>query len=574
MSTTMQSPPRSGTDWSPALATLLLLTGSCITPQIVLESDKGAIDLREFPAGTELVELAVGDDAKLRGVFVPADPEAPVVVHFLESGCSITQGSISFPSLEAVWQLRDLGFASLSVDYQGVGTSSGKRSSENIRADASTVFAEARRRAGGAENRVLLRGLSIGALASASLLEEGREPAAVVLVAPVRSETVAVHHVGRTMAEPLDEILGFFMKAATDINLMDALQGKTIPMLIVLGERDELLPEVERRFLRYAVRSTRGRLHERPGEDHIDTVLEAHKLFPEEFEFYRELFPLLPPVSSRVERVLAGLDAEERGLLEANPEWRQRLTLLESRWFVDSPVLAAALALTPPESPARDRQRVDWLRRLPIEDVRGLPLQALVALVDMTDDSGPLDPDELPAMERLVAEWRAVDGDVLTAEEIVAHAHALRLEDEARLPASGTRRYVELYEGERLVRRAASPESQASVPPRLKLPPEAAIRQAVLLLLKAAGMPARPCEVEALEVWSGAVWQKLRLSREWPETCRKPHRLERESPPSTISIMATVERRRRGAALGAHECNLHALRNEHSLSFHQQREET
>jgi pimeloyl-ACP methyl ester carboxylesterase len=499
-----------------AFPVILLLAGACITPQIVLESDPGTIDLAEFPLGTELVEVAIDEEVSLRGVFGPADAGAPVVLHFLESGCSITQGSLAFPSLEAIWQLRDAGFASLALDYRGVGASGGKRSSGHLRADARAAFDEACRRSGASERRVLVRGLSIGALAAASLLDGGCRPGALVLVAPVRSETVAVHYAGRKMPEPLGELVGLFFKEATDIDLMAALGGKSVPLLVIQGERDDLLPEEERRFLRYAVRSTRGRFFERAGEDHIDTLLEAHRLLPEEAEFLRELHPLLPPVEERVECALSGLDGSEKASFQERDGWRERLGLVASRWFPDPPALAAALALLPEEPIQRDRDRIEWLRRLPGERLRALPLAALAALLDLNDEAGPLDLDELPAMERLVAQWRAVEADELTPERILAHAAAMRLQDEARLWRAADKRYVELHEGERLYRRGASGVTDPELPPRLCLPPEAAFRQAARLLLKAAGIPERPAGPGALEVWDPAGWRELTLPEPVP----------------------------------------------------------
>lgn len=494
-----------------------MVAASCFTPQVVLESERRGIHLGEFPRGTESVALALDEKISLRGVFVPSDAGAPIVVHFLESGCSITQGVISFPSLEAIWELRDHGLASLVIDYRGVGSSDGKRSPDNLAEDARIAWEEALRRAGGNPGRIVLRGMSIGTLSAASLLGSGSRPAGAVLVSPVRGETVAIHYAGRRVPKPLDELIGLFYKEATDIDLMDVLGSNDTPLFVIRGEMDDLLPDAEWRFLRYAVRSSRGRYSLRASEDHIDTILEAHRLLPEEMEFYRELYPLLPPVESRVVRVLGGLDSSEIEALQCHADWGARLRAVASRWFMDQPELAAALAMAPPEPLARDRNRIAWLRRLPPERLEALPLDALVALADTTDDAGPLDLDELPAMERLIAEWRAVEQSGLTAEEIVSFALALDLQDEARLPLlqEGARSYVDLYEGEALFRRGSSGAPEGEVPPRLRLTRASAFRQAVRLLLKAACIPERVASREddsgVLDVFDSGDWRVLAL---------------------------------------------------------------
>jgi hypothetical protein len=79
----------------------------------------GDYSLEPFPAGTEKVSVELAGGERLRGVFVPSDPGAPVVLHLLESSGSITSPFwfAGYGSLLA--DLADLGFASLALDYRG-----------------------------------------------------------------------------------------------------------------------------------------------------------------------------------------------------------------------------------------------------------------------------------------------------------------------------------------------------------------------------------------------------------------------------------------------------------------------
>jgi hypothetical protein len=73
----------------PAAIALSVLV-SCLTPPALFSP--GPVDLeacvRKAPSGTERVELASGK-RMLRGVFVPAGDNAPVVLHLMSSGQSI-----------------------------------------------------------------------------------------------------------------------------------------------------------------------------------------------------------------------------------------------------------------------------------------------------------------------------------------------------------------------------------------------------------------------------------------------------------------------------------------------------
>ncbi len=218
----------------------LAATGA-VVPPAVLEGGLPELDLEDFPPGTERVRLPAGGDAVLEGVFVPADPGAPVVLHLLASEASITHGTRGLAGFPILWQLRDRGLASLVVDWQGVGASSGSRTPRHLPGDARVVWEEALRRAGGDPGRVVLRGMSLGTLGVACLLEAGVAPAGIVLVAPVRAETV-VRNWARHYYPPYWSRLARFVRPAVPVDLVAVLGAVRRPLLVYAPRDDYLLP--------------------------------------------------------------------------------------------------------------------------------------------------------------------------------------------------------------------------------------------------------------------------------------------------------------------------------------------
>lgn len=107
-----------------ALLALAVAPG-CLTPPALLPAlhVDGELAIELYPPGTERVSVEVADEVVLRGLFVPSDDGAPVVLHLLESSGSVA--SLKYHYAPLLGQLTDLGHASLAVDYTGVGASDG-----------------------------------------------------------------------------------------------------------------------------------------------------------------------------------------------------------------------------------------------------------------------------------------------------------------------------------------------------------------------------------------------------------------------------------------------------------------
>ncbi|MDH3600153.1 MAG: lysophospholipase [Candidatus Tectomicrobia bacterium] len=262
------------------------------TPNLLGEAAQPQLGPQDFGLRAVAVELPIGKGEHLRGVFVNAGRGAPVVLHLLGGGETLT--ARTKVAGEMVWVgdvVRDLvalGLSSLVLDYRGVGRSSGKRDSRQIPADAYVAWEEAVRRAGGHTRRVALRATSLGTLAAASLIEGGAMPGAIMLVAPLRAQTVAVHWL-RARRSSLAAFLGWlFLRRPLAADQEQAISEMRAPLLIVFGIRDELLPSAERQRLLAAARAVGATVVERD-QEHLPLMRDAHRLMPGERALYASL---------------------------------------------------------------------------------------------------------------------------------------------------------------------------------------------------------------------------------------------------------------------------------------------
>lgn len=277
---------------------LLLLAPSCIVPQAILPAGIGELSLNTFPAETELIEIPVPGGPTLRGVFVPAGPDAPVVLHLLEAEASVTWGGELVDGVVdegpgAGWplfaELQAAGIASLAADWEGCGASGGGRSPTHLRRDTLALWGEALRRAGGDPGRVGTRGASMGTIATASLLNEGMEPAGVVLISPVRAETVAKHWAYHYFWDVLAFLAVPLLKDAGDADLIAEIAATSSPLLVLEPKHDFLLPPEEQELLEAAVESAAGTLLW-SDLGHEANCVRSHNLIRGELGFWNRAF--------------------------------------------------------------------------------------------------------------------------------------------------------------------------------------------------------------------------------------------------------------------------------------------
>lgn len=237
----------------PCLALCLALP-SCVAP-IVLEAGVDELRLDGFPDGTTAAEATTADGFALRGVFVPAGEGAPVVLHLLPAGTSITSGVNGIAGMmRTMGVLRGHGFASLALDYRGVGASDGERDPERLVDDGAAMWSEARRRAGGDPGAVVVRAVSLGSIPGAALVERGEAPGALLLFAPIRTATIAGNAPRERYGAVLGTFLSLFLRSPGKVSLIDALRNPRVSTLLFVAEDDAYLPDDEREEVLEAAR--------------------------------------------------------------------------------------------------------------------------------------------------------------------------------------------------------------------------------------------------------------------------------------------------------------------------------
>ena len=445
-------------------------------------------------------------------------------------------------------QLSSLGLACLCVDFGGVGASSGERDADRLVADALVAFDAALRRAGGDPGRVVLRGHSLGSLAAGALL--ARSPAAVVLVAPVRGETVVAHFADWTDQPWWRRALLPLVASVSDVDLIAALEASTAPTRIYLSDGDALLDDGERLLFAHTCDGPGDRLVPF-GAGHEDVVLSARSLLPGEGAFYRALFPDRPPVDEFVHPPRATPGAAGTPLADPDGQARARLRDLGRAGRVPGGALAATLALDE-RGPERRERLLPWLVTLPAERLAALDLDAAQALLDLSDAGGALEVDTLRELGALLAGTPPSELPTLAAE-VLADAHGAtglsmstridRPESSVSLAAAEGRRGFELRFGSGGVvverpaglaakllasqldreRDAAGPRdpgepigaadapSASDAAGEIDAAPAsgtdaAAARRALRRLLKAAGVPDRVAPDGPLLAWRDGAW--------------------------------------------------------------------
>jgi hypothetical protein len=197
-----------------------------------------------LPMDAETVELQTGDGLRLSGWFVPAhrrfdlsgvDPTAGPAVLI----CYGNAGDLShrLPLAEA---LAERGYGVLLFDYRGYAGNPGTPSEAGLRADARAAVDALAARPDVDPERIAYFGESLGAAVAGGLATE-RPPGALVLRSPPSSLVdVGRHHY---------PFLPIFDGVLFDhYPLAEQLRGVRVPLLVLVTERDEIVPaELSRR---------------------------------------------------------------------------------------------------------------------------------------------------------------------------------------------------------------------------------------------------------------------------------------------------------------------------------------
>jgi uncharacterized protein len=166
--------------------------------------------------------------------------------------------------LEHTRLLHDLGVSVLTAEYRGYGDSEGKPGEEGMAADARAALAELRVRAEPRGDKVVIHGRSLGGAVAIRLAADRSADGLVV-----ESTFTNLKEMAGRSGIPLATHL-----VAYDFDSLSKVRALDLPLLIVHGEADELIPVSMGRSLREAAAGP-AELFTVPGGTHNDTWVRA-----------------------------------------------------------------------------------------------------------------------------------------------------------------------------------------------------------------------------------------------------------------------------------------------------------
>ena len=212
-------------------------------------------------ASPELVEIPTEDGFRLHGWFVAgalSPPAATVVVFNGNAGNRSYRGALA-----AALQAR--GFQVLLFDYRGFGGNAGTPTETGLRRDARAVRAYLLGRADVDRTRLVYFGESLGSAVAIGLAAE-HAPAALIVRSPFPSlvEVGRIHYPFLPVRYLLEDRFA----------VVDAIRRVTSPVLVIVGDRDRIVPVALSRRVYESITATKE-LVVVAGADHNDHALLA-----------------------------------------------------------------------------------------------------------------------------------------------------------------------------------------------------------------------------------------------------------------------------------------------------------
>jgi fermentation-respiration switch protein FrsA (DUF1100 family) len=209
--------------------------------------------------GSQEVVLPTEDGIHLGGWFLPAQGSSPAPAVLV---CNGNGGNRALRAPLAT-ALSRAGLSVLLFDYRGYGGNPGRPSEDGLAADARAAQAWLAARPEVDAGRIAYFGESLGAAVALRLAVE-RPPAALILRSPFTSLT----DVGRLHYPwlPVKWLLTDRYGSAARVAQL------TVPLLVIAGERDQIVPAALSRRL-YDAASAPKRFMLVPGADHNDAAL-------------------------------------------------------------------------------------------------------------------------------------------------------------------------------------------------------------------------------------------------------------------------------------------------------------
>ncbi len=384
------------------------------------------------------------------------------------------------------------------------------------------MWREAVARAGGPD-RVVVRGVSLGTLAAALLIDDGARPAGVVLAAPVLGRTVSPHFARATHGAWGETLARVAFGPVTTPDLDEVLARTDVPVALWLLPGDELLPDDDRATLRRAAEAggARVRIQERVTEDdepddlplaeHVRATFSARAMLAGERAFLEEWLPDRPPRHERVWAFLCGVPPALLERCAPGTPSGELLATLAREDPGDDPRVAATLAAAGVGA-AQARIALETTRRWGTSVLDDLDGDALAAMLDPADPDGPLPVGRVVACRNFQRASSlpppASHGDL----DVVVRWLAVRPDGSTTLALS-----VSLPDGWSVAHSWRSAGLWAAVSDNGRLPPEASRRRLMRVLLRAWGIPERvgraPDGRPSCEALLGGAWGRVATER-------------------------------------------------------------
>jgi fermentation-respiration switch protein FrsA (DUF1100 family) len=240
------------------VAVLLLVLPVLFEKQLVYHPSRGHdVSARELGLAHETVALTAEDGVKLDAVFLPA--KDPRVTILLAHG---NAGNLSHRLDRTIFLQSELGASVLLFDYRGYGRSEGAPDEDGTYRDARAAYRWLVEERGVRPDRLVLFGESLGS-AVALDLALAHPCRALVLESPFTS-----------VPDMAAVVLPFLPRAfvRTQYDNLGKIARLRVPLLVLHGERDEVVPFAQGRRLFEAAPEPK-RFYAIAGAGHNDTYI-------------------------------------------------------------------------------------------------------------------------------------------------------------------------------------------------------------------------------------------------------------------------------------------------------------
>jgi pimeloyl-ACP methyl ester carboxylesterase len=195
-----------------------------------------------FPAPIETVYLETEDKVRISGFFLPRENSRRVIL-FLHGNAG--NASHRLPDAVALWSLNA---NVLLLDYRGYGLSEGTPSESGVYRDAEAALSYLMEDLGFSIEEIVIFGRSIGSAVAVHIAQE-KSLNGLILISPLTSGRDVARSQGLHWALP---IIG------DPFNSLAKIRNVSAPVMVIHGERDEILPVEMGEALHHEARDRRG----------------------------------------------------------------------------------------------------------------------------------------------------------------------------------------------------------------------------------------------------------------------------------------------------------------------------